>query len=127
MGTTGALAVEVDEMARCVGSRPFNLNRNLIVNLSRFNGRLIAPILRLGWARRHCFSDCRDRHRTEHSVDQLVRHRLFGIAPACEDLNDHHEIRRDGMLVLACGRDDLTGSASGPATESILLWRDQAR
>ncbi len=56
-----------------------------------------------------CFDDDRDPTRTEHSLEALVRQRVFGLALGYEDLNDHDEIRRDSMLALACGRGDLTG------------------
>ena len=56
-----------------------------------------------------CFDDYRDPTRTEHSLEALVRQRVFGLALGYEDLNDHDEIRRDSMLALACGRGDLTG------------------
>ena len=58
-----------------------------------------------------CFNDYRDPTRTEHSLEALVRQRVFGLALGYEDLNDHDEIRRDSMLALACGRGDLTGEA----------------
>ena len=58
-----------------------------------------------------CFEDHRDPTRAEHSVEALVRQRVPGLTLAYEDLNDHDEIRRDSMLALACGRDDLTGEA----------------
>ena len=47
--------------------------------------------------------------RTEHGLEALLRQRVFGIGMGYEDLNDHDEIRRDSVLALACGRNDLTG------------------
>ena len=45
-----------------------------------------------------CFDDYRDPTRTEHSLEALVRQRVFGLALGYEDLNDHDEIRRDSEL-----------------------------
>lgn len=56
-----------------------------------------------------CFDDYRDPGRTEHGLGALLRQRVFGIGLGYEDLNDHDRIRRDSVLALACGRDDLTG------------------
>ena len=64
-----------------------------------------------------CFDDYRDPTRTEHSLEALVRQRVFGLALGYEDLNDHDEIRRDSMLALACGRGDLTGEERARARD----------
>jgi len=44
---------------------------------------------RLAWY----FTDHRDPKQTEHSVRELVRQRVFGLALGYEDLNDHAELR----------------------------------
>ncbi len=56
-----------------------------------------------------CFQDHRDPERIEHSVTQLLAQRLYGIALGYEDLNDHDELRRDPLLALLAGKQDVTG------------------
>ena len=64
-----------------------------------------------------CFEDHRDPTRTEHSVEALARQRVLGLTLGYDDLNDHDEVRRDSLLALACGRDDLTGEARARARD----------
>ena len=56
-----------------------------------------------------CFTDHRSQNRIEHSVEQLVRQRVFALALGYEDVNDHDELRRDRALALACERGDILG------------------
>jgi hypothetical protein len=56
-----------------------------------------------------CFWDQRQQEQVEHSVEELVRQRLFGLALGYEDLNDHAELRRDPLLAAAVGKEDLLG------------------
>ena len=56
-----------------------------------------------------CFTDRRDPDRVEHSVEALVKQRVYGLCLGYEDLNDHDELCRDRLLALLCERDDLTG------------------
>ena len=39
----------------------------------------------------------------------LIAQRVFGLALGYEDLNDHDELRRDPMLAVALGKDDVKG------------------
>src|ERR1700732_4623432 len=39
-----------------------------------------------------CFRDYRDEERIEHSVESLIRQRVYGIALGYEDLNDHDSL-----------------------------------
>lgn len=57
-----------------------------------------------------CFVDSRDPKRVEHSVLELVRQRLFGLALGYEDLNDHDDLRCDPLLAEAVGKREPTGS-----------------
>jgi hypothetical protein len=57
-----------------------------------------------------CFSDRRDPRRCEHSVEQLLRQRIFGLALGYEDLVDHDDLRRDALLATVVGYDDATGA-----------------
>jgi hypothetical protein len=56
-----------------------------------------------------CFTDHRDPELIEHSVDQLIAQRVFGLALGYEDLNDHDELRHDPLLAVLVGKRDPTG------------------
>lgn len=56
-----------------------------------------------------CFQDYRDPQRTEHSVGELVRQRVYGLAAGYEDLNDHDLLRADPLLAVLCGKADVEG------------------
>ena len=51
-----------------------------------------------------CFRDHRDARRVEHTVDQMVRQRVFGLCLGFEDVSDHDHIGKDPLLAGACGR-----------------------
>ena len=46
---------------------------------------------------------------SEHSVEDLLRQRIYGIALGCEDLNDHDALRHDQLLATVVGKSDPTG------------------
>ena len=56
-----------------------------------------------------CFSDYRNPLSVEHSVHALVSQRVYGLALGYEDLNDHDVLRKDSVLALLVGKQDLTG------------------
>src|SRR5512135_1200871 len=45
-----------------------------------------------------CFTDHRDPDLIEHSVEELLAQRVYGLVLGYEDLNDHDELRRDPLL-----------------------------
>jgi hypothetical protein len=51
-----------------------------------------------------CFRDHRDPELIHHSVEELVRQRVFGIACGYEDLNDHDALRADPLLAALVGK-----------------------
>ena len=55
--------------------------------------------------------DPRQRGKLRHSVTDMLRQRVFGIALGYEDLNDHAELRHDLGLQTAAGRDRALASA----------------
>ncbi len=57
-----------------------------------------------------CFKDHRNPDLVEHSIEELVRQRVFGLALGYEDLNDHDELRKDPLLASVVGKADPTGS-----------------
>ena len=56
-----------------------------------------------------CFIDHRDPELIEHSVEELVGQRVFGLALGYEDLNDHDRLRQDPLLAVLVGKEDPTG------------------
>jgi hypothetical protein len=56
-----------------------------------------------------CFTDYRSAKQIEHPLLDLITQRVFGLALGYEDLNDHDELRRDPMLAVALGKDDVKG------------------
>lgn len=56
-----------------------------------------------------CFVDARDPGRIEHSVEDLLRQRIYGLALGYEDLNDHDQLRLDPLLATAVGKTDALG------------------
>jgi hypothetical protein len=52
-----------------------------------------------------CFHDLRDPALVEHSVEALLRQRVFGIACGYEDLADHASLRVDPLLAAVVGKD----------------------
>lgn len=56
-----------------------------------------------------CFRDYRRADLVEHSVSELVRQRIYGIALGYEDLNDHDQLRQDPLLALLSGKRDVQG------------------
>ena len=56
-----------------------------------------------------CFRDYRKPALVEHTVGELVRQRVYGIALGYEDLNDHDQLRQDPLLAMLSGKSDLEG------------------
>jgi hypothetical protein len=89
--------------------------------VAEFNGGRISsdgglPLLREVDRRRRiverfsgCFEDARSVGQIEHSVEELLRQRLYGLALGYEDLNDHDELRTDALLAAVVGKCDPTG------------------
>jgi hypothetical protein len=51
-----------------------------------------------------CFSDYRRPLLTQHSLEELLAQRIFGIALGYEDLNDHDQLRHDPLLAVLAGK-----------------------
>src|SRR3954454_23645918 len=56
-----------------------------------------------------CFVDYRDPQRIEHTVEQLVGQRIYGLTLGYEDLNDHDQLRQDPLLAVLVGKADPSG------------------
>ena len=66
---------------------------------------------RFGITRRlaQCLTDHRRDDLIEHSAEELVAQRLYGLALGYEDLNDHDDLMRDPLLALSLGKTDVEG------------------
>jgi hypothetical protein len=53
-----------------------------------------------------CFLDGRDQELVEHSLEQMLAQRVYGLALGYEDLNDHEQLRNDPMFGVLAGRAD---------------------
>jgi len=67
-----------------------------------------------------CFTDYRDRRYVEHSVNELISQRVYGICLGYEDLNDHDRLRNDPLLAVVCEKND-------PEGEGRKLERDRGK
>lgn len=56
-----------------------------------------------------CFTDYRNAEAIEHSVEDLVAQRIYGLCLGYEDLNDHDELRADPVLAVMVGKTDPKG------------------
>jgi hypothetical protein len=86
-----------------------------------------------------CFLDGRNPILIEHSVEQMVRQRVYALALGYEDLNDHDQLREDPLLGLMAGKPEPgTQPLAGKSTlnrmelgsgmpdryKKITFWRD---
>lgn len=56
-----------------------------------------------------CFTDHRDPERTEHSLVELLKQRVFGICLGYGAVLDHDRLRHDPLLAVLVGKDDPLG------------------
>lgn len=59
-----------------------------------------------------CFADPRRKASCAHSIEAMLRQRVYALALGYEDLNDHDTLRHDPALQTAVGRDVDMASAS---------------
>src|SRR5437764_1845623 len=86
-----------------------------------------------------CFLDVRNPALVEHSVEQMLAQRIYGLALGYEDLNDHEQLRHDPLLGVLAGKaepgtDPLAGKSTLSRMElgdglphrykKITFWRD---
>jgi len=57
-----------------------------------------------------CFRDHRDPDLIEHTVEELVAQRVYGLCLGYEDLNDHDQLRHDPLLAVMVGKPDPLGA-----------------
>lgn len=69
-----------------------------------------------------CFKDFREQVFVDHSVQQMVAQRIYGLALGYEDLNDHERLRLDPLLATACNKlDPLGHDRFNPAHRGVAL------
>jgi hypothetical protein len=56
-----------------------------------------------------CFTDHRDPERIDHTLEELLKQRLFGLGLGYEDLNDHDQLRHDPLFAVLAGKTDPLG------------------
>jgi hypothetical protein len=72
-----------------------------------------------------CFLDARNPLFVEHSVEQLVSQRVYGLALGYEDLNDHEQLRQDPLMRVLAGKADVEESPlAGKSTLNRLELSD---
>jgi Transposase DDE domain group 1 len=72
-----------------------------------------------------CFLDARSPLLVEHTVEQLVSQRVYGLALGYEDLNDHEQLRQDPLLRVLAGKADVEDSPlAGKSTLNRLELSD---
>ena len=72
-----------------------------------------------------CFLDARNPVYVEHSVEELVSQRVYGLALGYEDLNDHEQLRQDPLLRVLAGKADVEQSPlAGKSTLNRLELSD---
>ncbi|AUB35115.1 Spore coat polysaccharide biosynthesis protein SpsF, cytidylyltransferase family [Nostoc flagelliforme CCNUN1] len=79
-----------------------NFNRGLVTSDAGLN--LIAEIdrkLQITSQFAQCFQDYRKPYRIDHSIENLIRQRIYGLVMGYEDLNDHEELRHAPMFAHA--------------------------
>jgi Transposase DDE domain group 1 len=64
-----------------------------------------------------CFTDHRDPDKTEHTLPELLKQRIFGLCLGYEDLNDHDTLRHDPLLAVLVGKQDPRGQRRARARD----------
>src|SRR5215469_6213617 len=71
-----------------------------------------------------CFLDGRDPERVEHTVEEMVSQRVYGLALGYEDLNDHEQVRTDPLMSVLAGREEMERPLAGKSTLNRLELGD---
>jgi hypothetical protein len=85
-----------------------------------------------------CFLDGRNPLLVQHSIEEMLSQRVYGLALGYEDINDHEQLRSDPVLGILAGRTDLDRPLAGKSTlnrmelgtgvnsryKKITFWKD---
>lgn len=73
--------------------------------------RKIDHKLKLTASLAQCFSDSRSPGKIDHTILQMLRQRVYGLAAGYEDLNDHNSLRDDLAFQTAVGKESALASS----------------
>src|SRR5260370_24301252 len=96
-------------VARCEGGTSSSDGGALLL---RQTARLMNLLPRLA----ECVLDGRNPVLVQHSVEEMVSQRVYGLALGYEDINDHEQLRSDPVLGILAGRTDLDRPLAGKST-----------
>ena len=66
-----------------------------------------------------CIQDKREQNKVVHSIEELLKQRVYAITAGYEDGNDHKELRKDDLFKLLCEKEpDSEEELSSPSTIS---------
>jgi hypothetical protein len=85
-----------------------------------------------------CFLDSRKQNMVEHSIQEMLSQRIYGLALGYEDINDHEQLRKDPVFGILAGREELDEPLAGKSTlnrmelgtgvknryKKITFWKD---
>jgi hypothetical protein len=63
-----------------------------------------------------CFLDGRNQNLIDHTVQEMLAQRIYGLALGYEDINDHEQLRRDPVFGVLAGRAELNEPLAGKST-----------
>jgi hypothetical protein len=63
-----------------------------------------------------CFLDGRNQDLVQHSIQEMLAQRVYGLALGYEDLNDHEQLRNDPVFGVLAGREHLHEPLAGKST-----------
>ena len=74
-----------------------------------------------------CFDDHRNPNLIDHSVDEPVARRVYGLALGYEDLNEHDDLRPDPSLAVVVNKSERTGDTRARSLDRNKAARTRAR
>jgi hypothetical protein len=63
-----------------------------------------------------CFLDGRNQNLVEHTIQEMLAQRIYGLALGYEDINDHEQLRKDPVFGVLAGREALEEPLAGKST-----------
>src|SRR5580692_3916469 len=63
-----------------------------------------------------CFLDGRNQKLIDHTIQEMLAQRIYGLALGYEDINDHEQLRKDPVFGILAGREDLNEPLAGKST-----------
>jgi hypothetical protein len=86
----------------------------------------------------NCFLDGRKPDRIEHSIQEMLSQRIYGLALGYEDINDREQLRNDPLMAVLAGREEIDRPLAGKSTlnrmelgagtpdryKKITFWKD---